>query len=178
MRAAEAWVALCRAGVTLEDDGKGLRLRVPLGVEPGPWLALGREFGAHLHPLASGAWRAEVERWPVGMRDEWDERAALRALDDVLTCDEAERAAFLEVRERMLAPHAAMLDTLRCELGAVLLRIEARPSDGGLPEDAPRSSELRHLAPQARGLSLRSTAAGGLKLVASVGRQTSSSRGR
>ncbi len=125
MKAAEAWVALCRAGVALEDDGGGLALRVPLGVEPGPWLALGRAFGAHLRPLASGAWRAEVGGWPPGMRDEWDERAALRALDDGLSCDEAERAAFLEVRERTLEPHAATLGALGRELGTVLVRIEA-----------------------------------------------------
>lgn len=178
MRAAEAWVALCRAGVTLEDEGGGLALRVPPGVEPGAWLALGRAFGAHLYPLASGAWRAEVEGWPAWIRDEWDERAALRALDDGLTCDEAERAAFLEVRERALAPHSATLDALGRELGAVLLQIEARPSDGGLPEDAIRSSASRDLAPQVRRPSLRSTAAGGLRLVASAGRRTSSLRGR
>jgi hypothetical protein len=141
VKAAEAWVALCRAGVTLEDDGGGLRLRLPPNVEPGPWLELGRTFGAHLYPLASGAWRAEVEGWPEGLRDEWDERASLRALDDGLMCDEAERAAFLEVRERALAPHAATLNVLRRELGAMLVRLEARSLESGAAAGARASGK-------------------------------------
>jgi hypothetical protein len=125
--AAEAWAALRRAGTRLKAEGEALALYVPEHAEPAPLVALARRAGAHLWPLASGRWRAELARWPEAMREAWAERAALREFEGRQPREEAEQAAFLDERERALRPHADTLAALARELGAVLIAVEAAP---------------------------------------------------
>ncbi len=136
VRASEAWAALRDAGVRLHDRRGALELAIPEARAVGPLEALGRAAGAHLWPIASDAWRRELEGWPVALQDEWSERAALREFDGGQPRGEAERAAFVEVRERALAPYAPTLAALAAELGAVLVAVEADEGRGVKGSDA------------------------------------------
>lgn len=145
--AADAWAHLRRAGARLGARDGVLTLRVPSKVEAAPLVALAREAGAHLWPLAAGRWRAELEGWPRAMREAWAERASLREFEGGQAREEAEQGAFLEERERALQPHAETLGALVRELGAVLIAIEANPTEAPRPPDD-RSTEAPHLAPR------------------------------
>lgn len=123
MTPAGVYEALCQAGVTLVADGPTLHLdgRVPPVLVPHAKAAK-----AHLLSLASDGWRFEVEDWPPDACVLWAERAAIREYDGGQTRDHAERAAFLEVREQLLAAAAPVLGSLYSELGAVLLSVRKR----------------------------------------------------
>jgi hypothetical protein len=151
--AADAWALLRRAGARLGARGGALTLCLPADVEAAPLVALARASGAHLMPLASGRWRAELEGWPESMREAWAERAALREYEGGQARDEAEQAAFLDERERALRPHAETLAALARELGAVLIAIdatsvEAPPTPDGGPIATPRPPPQSESSPR------------------------------
>jgi hypothetical protein len=119
----EVYEALCRARVTLVADGPTLHLD---GSVPRDLVPSARTAKAHLLSLASDGWRFEVEDWPDRAKCAWVERAAIREYDGNQSRDHAERAAFLEVREEMLAASGPALGSLYAELGAVLLSVRKR----------------------------------------------------
>jgi hypothetical protein len=108
--------ALCRADVVLVADGPTLHLdgRVPPALVP-----LARAAKPHLLVVASGRWRAELEHWPDDAADGWRERSAIREYEGGQTRDHAERAAFLEWREAVLASAAEWIGTEAEALGFV-----------------------------------------------------------
>lgn len=119
MTGADVLAALAAAGAVFVVDGNELLLDAPPSV-PLELVRAAREHRDALRVVATGAWRAEILAWPARMREDFEERAAIREFDGGQAHDLAERAAFLEVRERALEPAAAVLAACAALLGARL----------------------------------------------------------
>jgi TubC N-terminal docking domain len=83
-------------GAQLEADGDRLRLDAPRGALTPDLVAEVRRQKAALLVLVSGAWRADLEAWPLEARDAYEERAAILEHMAGFSRDEAERWAFVE----------------------------------------------------------------------------------